>query len=170
MKGQKTGTHFEEGSLLSRVLCTDNNSKAALNCEIEKWLHKEEWYQWKAEDDASVEANNEVIDQLEPVQCVWKWMPVICLENYLGTEVVNGALCWVVNVVLEEPGQMQAAVLVVAAKSKEEAVKKVEEDDLSDLLAEKVVVPLACEETGMKSNPLCTSVVYDCAQSAGSNT
>jgi hypothetical protein len=87
-------------------LCTDNNSKAALNWEIAKWLHREEWYQWKAEDDASVEANNEVIDQLEPVQCAWKWMPVICLENYLGTEVVNGALCWVVNVVLEVLDQM----------------------------------------------------------------
>jgi hypothetical protein len=46
-------------------------------------------------------------------------MPVICLENYLGTEeVVNGTLCWIVNVVLEELGQMPAAVLVVAAKSK----------------------------------------------------
>jgi hypothetical protein len=147
-------THFQEGSLLSRVLCTDNNSKAALNWEIAKWLHREEWYQWKAEDDASVEATNEVIDQLEPVQCAWKWMPVICLENYLGTDVVNGALCWVVNVVLEEPGQMPAAVLVVAAKSKEEATAKVEEDDLSDLLADKVVVPLMpVKRQGRKAIP-----------------
>ena len=97
--------HFEEGTLLTRVLCTDNNSKAALNWEIAKWLHREEWYQWKAEDDASVEANNEVIDQLEPVQCAWKWMPVICLENCLGTAVVNGAQCWIVNVVLDGIGK-----------------------------------------------------------------
>jgi hypothetical protein len=81
-------SHFEDGSLLTRVLCTDNNSKAALNWEMAKWLHQEEWYQWKAEDDASVVASNEVIDQLEPVQCAWKWMPVICLENYLGTGVM----------------------------------------------------------------------------------
>ena len=87
-------------------------------------------------------ASNEVIDQLEPVQCAWKWMPVICLENYLGTEVVNGALCWIVNVVLDEIGQMPAAVLVVAGKSKEEAVAKLEENDLQELLADKVVVAL----------------------------
>ncbi len=37
-------THLEEGSLLSRVLCTDNKSKAALNWEMAKWLHQEEWY------------------------------------------------------------------------------------------------------------------------------
>lgn len=146
--------HFEEGTLLTRVLCTDNNSKAALNWEIAKWLHREEWYQWKAEDDASVEANNEVIDQLEPVQCAWKWMPVICLENYLGTEVVNGALCWVVNVVLEEMGKLPVAVLVVAAKSKEEAVEKVEENDLQELLADKVVVPLLpVKRQGRKAIP-----------------
>ena len=134
--------HFEEGSLLTRVLCTDNNSKAALNWEMAKWLHQKEWYQWKADDDESVVASNEVIDQLEPVQCAWKWMPVICLENYLGTEVVNGALCWVVNVVLDKFREMPAAVLVVAAKSKEEAVAKVEENDLQELLADKVVVPV----------------------------
>ena len=40
--------HFEQGTLLTRVLCTDNNSKAALNWEIAKWLHREEWYQWNA--------------------------------------------------------------------------------------------------------------------------
>ncbi len=31
-------THFGEDTLLTRVLCTDNNSKAALNWEIAKWL------------------------------------------------------------------------------------------------------------------------------------
>lgn len=147
-------THLGEGTQLTRVLCTDNNSKAALNWEIAKWLHREEWYQWKAEDDASVVAKNEVIDQLEPVQCAWKWMPVICLENYLGTEVVNGALCWVVNVVLEEMGKLPVAVLVVAAKSKEEAVEKVEENDLQELLADKVVVPLLpVKRQGRKAIP-----------------
>jgi hypothetical protein len=148
------GTHYDDGSLLSRVLCTDNNSKAALNWEIAKWLHREEWYQWKAEDDASVETNNEVIDQLEPVQCAWKWMPVICLENYLSTQVVNGALCWVVNVVVDEPGKMPVAMLVVAAKSKEEAVAKVEESELPDLLNNKVVVPLVpVKRQGRKALP-----------------
>ena len=146
--------HFEEGTQLTRVLCTENNSKAALNWEIAKWLRREEWYQWKAEDDESVEANNEVIDQLEPVQCAWKWMPVICLENYLGTEAVNGALCWVVNVVLEEQRKMPAAVLVVAAKSKEEAVGKLEENDLQELLADKVVVALVpVKRQGRKAIP-----------------
>ena len=146
--------HFEDGTVLTRVLCTDNNSKAALNWEIAKWLHREEWYQWNAEDDANVEANNEVIDQLEPVQCVWKWMPVICLENCLGTEVVNGALCWVVDVVLEEQRRMPAAVLVVAAKSKEEAVGKLEENDLQELLADKVVVALVpVKRQGRKAIP-----------------
>ncbi len=101
-----------------------------------------ERYQWKAQDDASIAESNEVIDQLEPVQCAWKWMPVICLENYLGSEVVNGALCWIVNVGLDEFGKMPVAVLVIVAKSKEEAVAKVEEDDLQELFVDKVVVPL----------------------------
>ncbi len=35
-------SHFEEKSLLTRILCTENNSKAALNWEIAKWLHQEE--------------------------------------------------------------------------------------------------------------------------------
>jgi hypothetical protein len=69
-------------------------------------------------------------------------MPVICLENYLGTEMVNRALCWIVNKVLEELDQMPAAVLVVAAKSQEEAMVKVEENELQELLADKVMVPL----------------------------
>jgi hypothetical protein len=69
-------------------------------------------------------------------------MPVICLENYLGTEVVNRALCWIVNVVLEKLDQIPAAVLVVAAKSQEEAMAKVEENELQELLADKVMVPL----------------------------
>ena len=164
-------TNFEEGSVLTRVLCTDNNSKAALNWEIAKWLHQEEWYHWKAQDDASIVANTDVIDQLEPVQCAWKWMPVICLENYLGTEVVNGALCWIVNVVLEELGQMPAAVLVVAAKSKEEAQAKVEENELQELLTDKVVVPVVpVKRQGRKAIPYATSVVYDCAQGARVNT
>src|SRR4051812_13029542 len=81
-------------------------------------------------------------------------MPVICLENYLGTEVVNGALHWVVNVVLDEIGKMPAAVLVVAAKSKEEAVAKLEESDLQELLADKVVVPLVpVKRQGRKALP-----------------
>ncbi len=147
-------SHFEESFLLTRVLCTDNNSKAALNWEVAKWLHNELWYQWKAEDDASVVASNEVIEQLEPVQCAWKWMPVICLENCLGTAVVNGAQCWIVNVVLDGIGKMPSAVLVVAAKSREEAKAKVEESNLPDLLAAKVVVPLVpVKRQGRKAIP-----------------
>ncbi len=88
---------------------------------------------------------------------------MICLENCLGTEVVNGALCWIVNIVLEELDQMPAAVLVVVAKSQEEAMAIVEENELQELLADKVVVLVVPEkETGTKSNPLCTSIVYDC--------
>jgi hypothetical protein len=117
-------------------------------------LHKKEWYQWKAEDDASVVAGNEVIDQLEPVQCAWKWMPVICLENYLGTDVVNGALCWIVNIVVDGVGKMPTAVLVVAAKSKEEAVAKVDENELQELLANKVVVAVVpVKRQGRKAIP-----------------
>jgi hypothetical protein len=77
-------SHFEEGSLLTRVLCTDNNSKAALNWEIAKWLHRKEWYQWKAEDDVSVEANNEVIDQFGA--------SAMCLEVYASD--LPGELSW----------------------------------------------------------------------------
>ncbi len=79
---------------------------------------------------------------------------MICLENYLGTEEVNGALCWIVNVVLEELGQMPAAVLVIVAKSKEEAKAKVEENDLQQLLADKVVVPVVpVKRQGRKAIP-----------------
>jgi hypothetical protein len=49
---------------------------------------------------------------------------------------------------------MPAVVLVVAAKSKEEAVAKVQVDDLSDLLAAKVVVPLVpVKRQGRKAIP-----------------
>jgi hypothetical protein len=91
--------HFQEGSVGTRVLCSDNNSKAALNWEIVKWLHQNEWYSWEPH---TGDGNLEVVEQLEPMQCAWKWMPVICLENYLGTDVVNGALCWIVSIVLND--------------------------------------------------------------------
>src|SRR4051812_37435539 len=77
---------FSTDTSTTRVLCTDNNSKAALNWEFVKWLRvdADEWCHWAAEDDAGV-AHNEVIEQLEPQQCAWAWMPVVCLENYPGT-------------------------------------------------------------------------------------
>jgi ATP-dependent exoDNAse (exonuclease V) alpha subunit len=90
-------------------------------------------------------------------------MPVICLENCLGTKLVNGALCCVVNVVLDEIGKIPAAVLVVAAKSKEEAVAKVDGNHLQQLLADKVMVPLVpVKRQGRKAIPYalvwCTTV------------
>ena len=41
-------------------------------------------------------AAEDVVEQLEPAQYVKKWMPVLSLENYPGTKVVNGQLCWFV--------------------------------------------------------------------------
>ncbi len=53
-----------------------------------------------------------------------------------------------------ELDQMPAAVLVVAAKSQEEAVAKVEEIDLQELLADKVEVPLVpVKRQGQKAIP-----------------
>ena len=49
-------------------------------------------------------------------------MPVICLENYLGTDVVNGALCWIV---LKEDESMPHSVLVVAAETQDMAKAKI---------------------------------------------
>jgi len=108
---------------------------------------------WKAENDDNI-VINEVIDQLEPVQCAWKWMPVISLENYLGTDIVNGSLCWIVHVVLKDNCQIPAAVLVVAAKTKEEAMEKVGEQDIQALLAQQLIVPLVpVKRQGRKAIP-----------------
>ena len=84
------------------VLCTDNNSKAALNCEVVKWLHAREWKEWDTKD--SPKHCLQVVEQLEPKQAAWKWLPPIRLGNYKGTLAVNGQHCWVLGV-LQESGK-----------------------------------------------------------------
>ncbi len=146
--------HFRDGLVGTRVLCSDNNSKAALNWEIVKWLHQNEWYSWEAQSD---NRNLEVVDQLEPMQCAWKWMPVICLENYLGTDVVNGALCWIVSIVLKEDDTdtMPHCVFVVAAEAQDAAKAKINGKNLRRLIQDKVVVPvMAVKREGRKAIPL----------------
>ncbi len=127
---------FESGSTSTRILCSDNNSKCALNNEMAKALMvvEGEMHSWRAEDDERLASkSNEVLDQLEPIQFAWKWMPVVCLENIAGTKAVNGALCWVVKVVLKDGEAMPSAVLVIAAESKEDAQRLVGDDDVGVL-------------------------------------
>ena len=70
--------------------------------EIVKALRGEhDWLEWKAKMAELRDKKEEmgVVDQLEPMQCVWRWMPVICLENVVSNaDVCNGALCWEVHV------------------------------------------------------------------------
>ncbi len=106
------GEEFTSSAQLSRVICSENNSKAALNMGIAEWAHPEEWYMWDAIDEVGVGKKSKaepnagllVEDQLEPVQFVWQYMAVTCLENVLGTMVVNGQLCWVVHIVFDDEG------------------------------------------------------------------
>ena len=147
--------HFRNDPVSTRVLCSENNSKAALNWEIVKWLHQNEWNSWEAQNDINASKNLEVVDQLEPMQCAWKWMPVICLENYLGTDVVNGALCWILHIVLKEDESMPHSVLVVAAETQDMAKAKINGKTLSKLILDKVVVPIiAVKREGRKAIPL----------------
>jgi hypothetical protein len=114
----------------AKVLTGENNVKAAINWEIVKALRGErDWLEWKSEDTGGLRDKEEemgVVDQLEPMQCVWKWMPVICLENMEGgTGVCNGALCWIVHVVADgEPADCK--IIVVAANDEAEAREKAE--------------------------------------------
>ena len=55
------------------VLCTDNNSKAALNWELVKWLHARQWKEWDTKD--TPQRCLKVVEQLESKQAAWKWMP-----------------------------------------------------------------------------------------------
>lgn len=155
---------FEANVPATRLLCTDNNSKGALNWELAQWLGSAMpgYYEWVATNaDARDTRRNEVVDQLEPRQCAWPWMPIVCLENYAGTGAVNGALCYIVKVIVADDdideieaetnerriAKMPSAVLVVAAPSKSAAMALVgdaanDNDALSMLLAERKVVAL----------------------------
>ena len=119
------------------VLCTDNNSKAAQNWEVVKWLHAREWKEWDTKDTA--QRCLKVVEQLEPKQAAWKWMPLICLGNYKGTLEVNGPRCWVLAVVQESGNaaaqqEMPRHGLVVPAPTLQEAKQKVVGKSLQQLL------------------------------------
>ena len=68
------GSEFGLSLPLSRVICSDNNTKAALNMAIWKYQHPEDCFVWDAVDDLDKvkkkkkEDGLRVIDQLEPVQ------------------------------------------------------------------------------------------------------
>ena len=134
-----------------RILSTDNDAKAALNYELSKRLgEKKTMRMWRAEDEHGVDPNevNKVNEQLEPVQYCWKMMPVICLENYAKSRVVNGSLCFVVKVVFddeEEPNEegmvpMPKRIVLLAAETKEEAMEMLQENTLENLLEERIAV------------------------------
>ena len=124
-----------------RILCTDNNSKAALNWQIGKWIRPCEFQEWDTID--TPQRTLEVIEQMEPKQTAWKWMPLICLGNYKGTLVVNGQLCWVVAVVQNaDENTMPHRLLVVAAPTLADAHLAVKGKSLQELLNEKIVVAI----------------------------
>ena len=88
-----------------------------------------------------------VVEQLEPKQAAWKWMPTVCLGNYKGTLAVKGQLCWVLGAVQESGNaaaqqEMPRHVLVVPAPTLLEAKQKVVGKSLQQLLHEHVVVPV----------------------------
>lgn len=90
-------SRWESGRV--RLLRTDNNSKAGLNQELAMTKHNQTaWTEWNLRENTSGKENN-VVDQLGLRQYVWQGMPVICLQNHQGTDVVNGAQCVVVHVV-----------------------------------------------------------------------
>ena len=86
-----------------------------------------DWLEWKSNETAGLRDKEEqmgVVDQLEPMQCVWRWMPVICLENVVSNaDVCNGALCWEVDVV-GEPGNCSDCAIVVVSASNVESAKE----------------------------------------------
>jgi hypothetical protein len=135
----------------AKVLTGENNIKAAINWEIVKALRGEHnWLEWKSEDTAGLRDKEEemgVVDQLEPMQCVWRWMPVICLENAdADAGVCNGALCWIVHVV-GEPGNC-CKIVVVAASNKEDAQNRAQ--TAANLVELKQVV-----REGRRAFPIC---------------
>ena len=111
------------------MLTGENNIKAAIStgtlsrhCEASTtgWSGKAT----KLQDCVTKEEEMDVVDQLEPMQCVWRWMPVICLENVeSNADVCNGALRWVVDVV-GEPGNCSDCAIVVVSASNVESAKE----------------------------------------------
>jgi hypothetical protein len=135
----------------AKVLTGENNIKAAINWEIvEAMRGGKSWLEWKSNDAEGLREKEDemgVVDQLEPMQCVWKWMPVICLENMDGDAgVCNGALCWIVHVV-GEPGNC-CKIVAVAASNKEDAQNKAQ--TAANLVALKQVV-----REGRRAFPIC---------------
>jgi len=148
---------FLDDASLARVLSTDNNSKAALNWELIKRMRGGNVYvRWDALDDQTLTKSPfEVTEQLEPKQCVWQYMPVICLENYANTSVMNGSLCWVIHVIKKEEEEMPRAVLVVAAPTRTRAEKIMSEGTLESLMAARVLVPIVpTKRQGRRALPL----------------
>ena len=44
-----------------------------------------------------------MVDQVEPEQFFWFGMPIVSLHTELGTKVVNGALCYAIAIVTDDP-------------------------------------------------------------------
>lgn len=139
----------------AKLLTGENNVKAAINWEIVKEIRKGKlWLEWRSLDANGLRNNEEekmsVVDQLEPLQCVWKWMPVICLENIDGeSNVCNGALCWVVHVIGDpEKDFANCELVVVAAKDEEDAQERAK--TAKNLVTLKQVV-----REGRRAFPIC---------------
>jgi hypothetical protein len=137
----------------AKVLTGENNIKAGINWEIIKALRGGcDWLEWKSTDTEGLREKEDemgVVDQLEPMQCVWRWMPVICLENVESNAgVCNGALCWVVHVV-GEPGKCSDCAIVVVSASNVESAKERAQVAANLVALEKVV------REGRRAFPLC---------------
>jgi hypothetical protein len=139
----------------AKLLTGENNVKAAINWEIVKAIRKNKlWLEWTSLDADELRNKEEdkmsVVDQLEPLQCVWKWMPVICLENIDGeSRVCNGALCWIVHVVGElENDFAHCKLVLVAASDKEDAQERAK-------TAQNLVVLKQVVREGRLAFPIC---------------
>jgi hypothetical protein len=89
---QQWKAFFLDQHCMTHILCVENDCTGALNYELTKWLQDRVIYAWDSIDSGGVELNS-MVDRFEPHQSASQWMPVICQTNYVGTRVVNGALC-----------------------------------------------------------------------------
>ena len=108
---------------------------------MEPSAHSRECFIWDAIDNPekmkkTTQAGLLGVDQLEPVQFAFQWMPVICLENYLGTSVVNRTTCYIVRIVPnkeEDDERLMGMVDDEAQEGEEEEEQQEEQEEEASL-------------------------------------
>jgi hypothetical protein len=93
-----SGKHFLDKHCTTCIHCVENDCKGVLRYGLTKWLQDRVMYAQDSIDSGGVELNL-MVDGFEPHLSASQWMPVLCQTNYVGTRVMNGALCWVDHVI-----------------------------------------------------------------------